>query len=65
MQLIFAWGSVVSAAIYAVLTILGRAPTIDDHITATAITMLAAYIVASFALDAWRRSDQRRGSRLR
>lgn len=53
-QLIFAWGSVVSAAIYALLTLLGREPFIDDHLTATAVTMLGCYLLARLSLDVWR-----------
>jgi hypothetical protein len=53
-QLIFAWGSVVSVASYALLTVLGRPPVIDDHITVTAISMLSCYLLFRFWLDAWR-----------
>jgi hypothetical protein len=65
-QLIFAWGSVLSAAWYALLTLLGRPPVLDDHLTVTAITMLCAYLSFRFGLDLWlnrtdlrRRGDQR------
>ena len=61
-RLIFAWGSVISAASYALLTVLGRPPLIDDHLTVTAVTMLACYLLARICLDLWR---QRAESRLR
>lgn len=52
-ELIFAWGSVVSVAFYAVLMLLGRPPLLDDHITATAVSMLVGYLIMRFALDVW------------
>ncbi|MEX2541002.1 MAG: hypothetical protein WD314_04310 [Trueperaceae bacterium] len=62
-QLIFAWGSVASAACYLVLTLLGRPPLIDDHVTATALAMLGCYLLFRVALDTWRyRAETRRGS---
>lgn len=53
-QLIFAWGSVASAAWYGVATILGRPPLIDDHLTVTAVVMLGSYLLARCLLDLWR-----------
>lgn len=62
-QLIFAWGSVLSAAWYALLTVLGRPPIIDDHLTVTALFMLSSYLLFRFALDLWRyRAEARRRS---
>jgi hypothetical protein len=62
-QLIFAWGSVVSVSTYALLTILGRPPLIDDHLTVTALSMLSCYLLFRFALGAWRyRLEARRRS---
>ena len=61
-QLIFAWGSVVSAAAYAVLTVMGREPLVDDHLTITAVSMLTCYLLARISLDLWR---QRAEVRLR
>lgn len=52
-QLIFAWGSVASASWYAILTLLGRPPLIDDHLTATAVAMLGSYLLVRFLLDLW------------
>ena len=53
-QLIFAWGSVASAAWFAVLTVVGRPPLVDDHLTVTAVAMLSSYLLARFLLDLWR-----------
>lgn len=62
-EFIFAWGSVVSVAYYAVLTVLGRPPLIDDHITATAVVMLSCYLLFRGWLLGWRfRIDMRRRS---
>ncbi|MEX2536282.1 MAG: hypothetical protein WD273_11870 [Trueperaceae bacterium] len=59
-QLIFAWGSVISAAWYALLTILGQPPLIDDHLTVTALAMLSSYIAARTLLDLWRHRSETR-----
>jgi hypothetical protein len=60
-QLIFAWGSVLSAAWFAVLTLLGRPPLLDDHLTVTAIAMLSGYLLFRCGLDLWVwRADLRR-----
>ena len=54
-QLIFAWGSVLSAAAYALLTLLGRPPLVDDHLTITALIMLGSYLISRVLLDIWLR----------
>lgn len=62
-QLIFAWGSVLSAACYGVLTVLGRPPLLDDHLTVTALAMLSSYLLFRFGLDLWtHRAEARRRS---
>lgn len=59
-QLIFAWGSVASAAWYALLTVVGRPPLVDDHLTVTAVAMLSSYLLARFLLDIWRQRAELR-----
>lgn len=59
-QLIFAWGSVASAAWYALLTVVGRPPLVDDHLTITAVAMLSSYLLARFLLDLWRQRAELR-----
>src|SRR5690625_7499017 len=64
-RLIFAWGAVLSAASYALLTIAGRAPLLDDHITTTALVMLFTYLSMRVVLEFWVALQLRRRERWR